>query len=133
MKFEFYYKGKKKVTQTLKAKSYDEFNTIAVIAKCEITREKILNDLNDSDRILLCKVGDKSLTMKELWKFVIKKLKNTPYTKDNKKDKKSKDLKKKKKKNKKKEKSKNEVKNGRVDFDSAKPKNTNGLIKMTRR
>lgn len=147
MKFEFYYKGKKKKTQVIKAKTYDEFKMVATIAKCEITRENILKDLDLSEHILLCKVNDNVLSMKDLWKYITQKVDKINNKSDEKKTKKKKvkdssdkkDESKKKKKDKKKKKKSQEIKNGRIEKPSSKSlsnendKIENGLIKISRR
>ena len=46
MKFEFYLDSKKKKVQVIKAKSNEELLNIIKIAKCELTKNSLLKDLD---------------------------------------------------------------------------------------
>ena len=76
MKFVFYVGGKKKKKQVIKAKTNEELMLVAKIAKCELTKNSILKDLDfSSSGKLMCTVKDKDFTMKELWSYLESKLK----------------------------------------------------------
>lgn len=125
MKFIFFNSCDKKKNQTIKAKTQEEFMTVAKIVKCELTKNSILKDLDFKGNRLMCKIDDKVLSMKELWELLDKKLKIT--------DKVSKDKKKKKKDKKKKDKKK------KISYDSKKEKpinitkNSEGLVRISHR
>ena len=125
MKFIFFNSCDKKKNQTIKAKTQEEFMSVAKIAKCELTKNSILKDLDFKGNRLMCKIDDKVLSMKELWELLDKKLKNTKKDykekKKKKKDKKKKDKKKK------------------ISYDSKKEKpinitkNSEGLVRISHR
>lgn len=83
MKFVFYNKKDKKKVQVIKVESQEDYRTLATIAKCEITKQSILKDLDFSSAQLMCKTKDDTYTMKELWKLASNKL--TTSTKEKKK------------------------------------------------
>lgn len=152
MKFVFYIGGKKKKQQIIKAKTNDDFILVAKIAKCELTKNSILKDLDFSAGKLMCLVKDKELNMKELWAYLEPKLKSSETNnKSNSKKKKNKDLDKKeskkkdksfivgkktKKKNKKKDKKKSSKKKketkSKIQTNQG-IKKSNGLVHITRR
>lgn len=127
MKFIFFNSCDKKKNQTIKAKTQEEFMSVAKIAKCELTKNSILKDLDFKGNRLMCKIDDKVLSMKELWELLDKKLKIT--------DKVSKDKKKKKSDKKKKKKDKKK----KISYDSKKEKpinitkNSEGLVRISHR
>jgi len=139
MKFVFYCDGKKKKKeQVIKAKTDSELMLVAKIAKCELTKNQILKDLDFSSGKLMCKVDSDKFTMQELWSLLNKKFsiadkvkskKDKPKGKKKDKDKKSKkdSSVKKKKKNKKslKKTNKKEIKPS--------VSTSRGLIKVTRK
>lgn len=153
MKFTFYIDSKKKKQQVIKAKTSKELITVAKIAKCELTKNSILKDLDfSSNGKLMCIVKDKALTMKELWAYLEPKLQNDnniekkdkpeKKKKENKKDKKKKSLiageKKKSPKNKKEKKNKKKSSKKKDSKQNIQPKNditktSDGLIHITRR
>lgn len=146
MKFEFYLDNKKKKVQVIKAKSNEELLNVIKIAKCELTKNSLLKDLDFSaNGKLMCKVKDKVMNMKELWAFLETKVK---FKDDLSKSKKStKDSNKKKKKSSKSsevngsKKKKKDKKNGKKKKNSSKLSNSNttvksssdGLVHITRR
>lgn len=85
MKFTFFANSNKKKTQIIKAKTKEDFLSIASIAKCEIIKNSILTDIDFKDSKLMCKVGGNVITMKELLALISKKLKkfNVTTTNDN--------------------------------------------------
>lgn len=140
MKFTFFIEGKKKKQQIIKVKNNEDLILVAKIAKCELTKNSILKDLDFSAGRLLCIVKDKKLTMKELWAYLEPKINGAiDKKKDDKKPDKCKKKKKKssvsgEKKNKKKKSSKKKKKK---ESNKSKSKNTvkksDGLIHITRR
>lgn len=147
MKFEFYLDSKKKKVQVIKAKSNEELLNIIKIAKCELTKNSLLKDLDFSaNGRLMCKVKDKVMNMKELWAFLETKVKfkddlskSKKSSKDNDKKKKkssklsevngSKKKKKKDKKNSKKKKNSSKLSNPNTTVKSS----SDGLVHITRR
>ena len=96
MKFTFFIEGKKKKQQIIKVKNNEDLILVAKIAKCELTKNSILKDLDFSAGRLLCIVKDKKLTMKELWAYIEPKINgSTDKKKDDKKSNKDKNKKKK--------------------------------------
>ena len=147
MKFIFYVGEKKKKNQVIKVKTNEELMTVAKIAKCELTKNSILKDLDFSAGKLMCLVKDKELSMKELWAYLEPKLRNgdsnNKIKDDTKKKKKNKDSDKKKNKKKKKssvsgeKKSKKDKKKKKKSKEKSQNTNSlkksNGLVHITRR
>lgn len=141
MKFTFFYdvkgdkKNKKKKQQVIKAKTKEELLTVAKIAKCEITKNSILSDIDFNKEKLLCEYKDKIYTMKELWSLLSKKLhilENVNKNKSKESDEKTKKLKNKKK-NKKKSNKKKSSKNKKSNDNKYKQDTNNGLVRIRRR
>ena len=140
----FFIEGKKKKQQVIKVKDNNDLIVVAKIAKCELTKNSILKDLDFSAGRLLCIVKDKKLTMKELWAYLEPKINGATDKKKD--DKKSKKSDKNKKKNKKKSSVAGEKKNKRKKSSKKKKKKesnvsqsknsvkkSDGLIHITRR
>ena len=126
MKIEFYFKDKKK-SQVVKVKSKEDIMTVAKIAKCNLTVNSLLKDLDFSKNSkLMWKIKGKEYNMKELWAYLIKHLDMNNET-PKKKDKKSK-----KKKNKKKSSMKNKKSNNtsKTVITKSGVKVTNGLARI---
>ena len=132
MKFTFYLENKKKKQQVIKAKTKEDIINVAKVAKCELTKNSILKDLDfSSNGKLICIVKNKEYNMKELWNLLNKKLQLIENNK-NKDDKKEKS-KKKKSNNKKKKSNKIKKKDKKINKHKEKNKESNGLVHITRR
>ena len=134
MKFKFYYKGNKKKSQVLDIENKKDLKLIATIAKAEISKNSILNDIDFSDGKLICKVKDKEFNMKELWQLIEQRLESDDNSDKKKKDKKKKKSNNKAEKSKKKSKKKKDKQKSKSNKnESSELRKSNGLIHIGKR
>lgn len=140
MKFNFYVKGNKKKTMTLKPANKDDLIEIQKLAKLKILEKRILKDFDFTSDVMMCDVDGNTYGMKDLIMYIDKILtkkaesnKSSKKKKSDKKDKSSKKNGKKKNKKKSKKKSEKEKVSSKPITSSKPPKTENGLVRISRR